>query len=429
MLAKSLWTAGVLTLIAGPALAQGAQDVSLQFSLNTLFMILSTILVMWMTAGFTMLEAGFVRAKNVINQCAKNLGLFSIANLCFFAVGYSLAFPEDTWFVQGLVGSIGPADVGPVATSGTDFAGQERSAILDVMFQMMFAAAVASIVSGALAERMRLIPFFIFTAILTAILYPIQASWTWGGGFLATEFGFLDLAGGTVVHVAGGVAALTGSMVIGARRGRFGAGGKQSMTGDNLPIATLGALILWMGWFGFNAGSYLSVSSEADASNVARIMVNTNLAAAGGVVGAAFVSYTRYYRFDLSFMINGALGGLVSITAEPLYPSPFLATAIGMTGGVIVIWAVLLLERLKIDDVVGAVPVHLFCGAWGTFVVVLSHPDATVAGQLSSLAVVVVFMTVTTTFVWQLLSVIFGLRVSKNSEEIGTDETEMLMVN
>lgn len=429
MFVKSLGGAGLLAVLAGPVMAQEAQGSSIEFSLNTLFLTVCVILVMWMTAGFTMLEAGFVRSKNVVNQCAKNIGLFSISTLCFLALGYTLAFPDGSWWLPGVLASVGMTNITPVAAAGSDFGAQQSSFTINVLFQMMFAAAVASIVSGALAERMRLLPFFIFTAVLTGIIYPIQVSWTWGGGYLASTFGFVDLAGSTVVHVCGGVAALTGSVIIGARRGRFTPEGKQSMMGDNLPLASLGALILWMGWFGFNAGSYLNIGTEADASNVARILMNTTLAAAAGVVGAALVSYTRYYRFDLSFMINGALGGLVSITAEPLYPSPLLASAIGMTGGVIVVWAVVFLEKLKIDDVVGAVPVHLFCGAYGTVVVVLSHPTATLQGQMISLAVVAVAVGAMTSFVWQLLDLVFGLRVSKNSEDLGTDETEMLMVN
>lgn len=426
---RSLWAAGVFALVAGPAIAQESQIASTQFSMNTLFMIICTILVMWMTAGFTMLEAGFVRAKNVVNQCAKNLGLFSVASICFLISGYGLLFPGDNWILPGLVGEFGSVNLGSVADDATSFENLERASAMNVMFQMMFAAAVASIISGALAERLRLLPFFVFVGALTGIIYPIQASWTWGGGFLATQFGFVDMAGSTVIHVAGGVAALTGSLVIGARTGRFVEGGKNSMMGSNLPIATLGALILWMGWFGFNAGSYLGFATDADASNVSRIMLNTNLAAAGGVIGAGFISYTRYNRFDLSFMINGALGGLVSITAEPLMPTPLLAVTIGMMGGLIVVWSVFLMEKLRIDDVVGAVPVHLACGIWGTLAVVLTNPEATLMTQLIPMAIVIFFMAATTSFMWLLLSLTMGLRVTSASEAIGTDQAEMVLQN
>ncbi len=423
---KSLWAAGMLALLAGPALAQDAPPATVEFNVNTLFLILCTILVMWMTAGFTMLEAGFVRAKNVVNQCAKNLGLFAIATTAFFAFGYNLAFPGDGWMITGFLGGFGPADIGRVAPAGTEFTGA-RPAVIDVLFQMMFAAAVASIVSGALAERMKLIPFFVFTFIFTAFIYPIQAAWVWGGGFLSTALNFKDLAGGTVIHVTGGVAALIGSIVIGARAGRFTEDGKVAMTSYNLPLATLGALILWMGWFGFNAGSYIGFTDAADASNVSRIMLNTNLAAAGGVLGAGLVSYTRFNRFDLSFMMNGALGGLVSITAEPLFPTPMIAATIGMTGGLIVVWAVLLLDQLRIDDVVGAVPVHLFCGAWGTMAVVLSNPEATIMGQAVSLLFITAFVAVASTAAWLGLHAVFGIRVSLESEIVGNDEAEMVM--
>jgi Amt family ammonium transporter len=306
--------------------------------MNTLFIVFCGVLVMWMTAGFAMIEAGFVRQKNVVNQCAKNIGLFAIAATAFILTGYGFMFPNGNWLMPGILGSNGVLDVGTVAADSDNFVGRGHAMASDVFFQSMFCVAVASIVSGTVAERVRLAPFFIFTAVLTAVIYPIQASWTWGGGFLATELGFKDLAGSTVVHVVGGVAALTGAMVVGARNGRFVDGKKVALGNYSLPMATLGALVLWMGWYGFNAGSYLSFSSDADAANVARIFLNTNLAAAGGVIAAALVSYLREFRFDLSFMLNGALAGLVSITAEPLFPTPLAAFGIGVFGGLILYW-------------------------------------------------------------------------------------------
>lgn len=428
MLLKTLRSAAGLALISGPALAQDLQGASLEFTLNTLFLVICAILVMWMAAGFAMVEAGFVRSKSVVNQCAKNIGLFGVATISFLMVGHGLMFPEGNWIIPNLVGYSGAVQLGSVAQDSNAVAnGKTHAVAATVMFNMVFCATVASIVSGSLAERMRLLPFFLFTAVLTAVIYPIQASWTWGGGFLDTAFGFQDVAGGTVIHVTGGVAALTGSIVLGARNGRFKNGKTIAMTSYNLPLATLGALILWMGWFGFNAGSYLSFSSEGDASNVARILLNTNMAGAAGLVVAACVSYGRHNRFDVSYLINGALAGLVSITAEPLYPTPILAMSIGMIGGLIVVWTVVLLEYLEIDDVVGAIPVHLFCGIWGTVAVLLSNPEATVFGQIGSLIVVILFMTFTTYALWTLLRVTIGIRVSAENEEIGTDETEMVL--
>ena len=426
MTKKAIWQAIVFALIAGPAFAQEVEISPVQFNMNTLFLIICGILVMWMSAGFTMVEAGFVRARNVVNQCAKNIGLVAIASVCFLIFGYGFMFPGENWIIPGILGHSGMVSIGGVADSSADFGTKSHADGSIIFFQMMFCAAVASIVSGSLAERMRLLPFFIFTILMTGIIYPLQASWVWGGGFLDTQFGFKDLAGSTAIHVVGGVAALTGSIVLGARHGRYVDGVKVPMVSFNLPIATLGALILWMGWFGFNAGSYLSFSSEPDASNVARILLNTNMAAAGGVITAACVSYLQYYRFDLSFMINGGLAGLVAITAEPLYPTPALAIAIGMGGGLVVFWALQLLEFLRIDDVVGAIPVHLFAGIWGTLAVVLSNPDATILGQVVGLVVVIVYVTVATSLIWIALKMTIGIRVSAKSEEMGVDQSDLV---
>ncbi|MEP4199182.1 MAG: ammonium transporter [Aliishimia sp.] len=426
MTKKTIWGAAILAVMAGPLYAQDGQISPIQFNMNTLFLIICGILVMWMSAGFAMVEAGFVRAKNVVNQCAKNIGLVAIASICFLVFGYGLMFPGDNWIIPGVLGHSGMVTIGDVADTGADFGAKSHADGSIVFFQMMFCAAVASIVSGSLAERMKLLPFFLFTILMTGIIYPLQASWVWGGGFLDTQYGFKDLAGSASIHVVGGVAALTGSIALGARAGRYVDGVKVPMTSFNLPIATLGALILWMGWFGFNAGSYLSFSSEPDASNVARILLNTNMAAAGGVITAAFVSYLQYYRFDLSFMINGGLAGLVAITAEPLFPTPVLAIAIGMVGGLVVFWALQMLEALKIDDVVGAIPVHLFAGIWGTIAVVLSNPDATLMGQVIGLAVIIAYVAVSTTFIWTILKVSIGIRVSAENEEVGVDQSELV---
>jgi len=369
-----------------------------------------------------MIESGFVRLKNVINQCAKNIGVFGIASSAFILTGYGFMFPGGAWILPGIMGFAGTAEIDAVVDASDGFVGRGHAGASDILFQSMFCVTVASIVSGTVAERMKLSSFFVFTAILTAVIYPIQASWTWGGGFLASDLGFKDLAGSTVVHVVGGTAALTGALFLGARNGRFVDGKKVIFDNFSLPLATLGTFILWMGWYGFNAGSYLSFSSDADAANVSRIFLNTNLAGAGGAIAAAYVSYLRQYRFDLGFMLNGALAGLVSITAEPLFPTPLTAFAIGMVGGIILPWAVELLDYFKIDDVVGAIPVHLFAGIWGTLAVAISNPDATILGQLSSVLIIMTFVALSTSVVWIALKETMGIRVTSATEEIGIDD-------
>jgi len=416
-------------LMTGPAAAQQASSGVSPFVINTLFIVFCGVLVMWMTAGFAMIEAGYVREKNVVNQCAKNIGLFAIASTAFIVTGYGFMFPNGNWIIPSILGFNGAIEIAPVVEGGADFVGRGHSGASDILFQSMFCVAVASIISGTIAERMKLAPFFIFTAIMTAIIYPIQASWTWGGGFLASDLGFIDLAGSAVVHVVGGVAALTGALFVGARNGRFVNGRKVAMSHYSLPMATLGTLILWMGWYGFNAGSYLSFSSDGDAANVSRIFLNTNLAAAGGVIAAAILSYLREYRFDLGFMLNGALAGLVSITAEPLFPTPFMAFFIGTIGGIVIYWSVELLNYLKVDDVVGAVPVHLFCGIWGVLAVALSNPDATILGQFASVLIIITFVGVTTSAVWFALKETMGIRVTSNTEVTGIDESDYVLSN
>ncbi len=414
--------------VAGPASAQQAYTGVTPFTINTLFIVFCGVLVMWMSAGFAMLEAGFVRQKSVVNQCAKNIGLFAIASTAFILTGYGFMFPGGNWIVPGILGSAGSIEAGAVAENA-NFVGRGHAGASDIFFQSMFCVAVASIVSGTVAERVKLAPFFVFTAVLTAVIYPVQASWTWGGGFLATEFGFVDLAGSTVVHVVGGVAALTGAMILGARNGRFVDGQKVALGNYSLPLATLGTMVLWMGWYGFNAGSYLSFSTDADAENVSRIFLNTNLAAAGGVISACVLSYLREYRFDLAFMLNGAVGGLVAITAEPLFPSPFFAFTIGLIGGQVLFWGMQILDHMKVDDVVGAIPVHLFCGVWGTIAVAFTNPDATIFGQVAGVAVVIAFVGVATSAVWIVLHAVMGIRVSSDTEEVGVDATDFVLDN
>ena len=429
MLKKVIGVALLAAMFAGPAQAQQASSGVSPFVMNTLFIVFCGVLVMWMTAGFTMLEAGFVREKNVVSQCAKNIGLFAIASTAFILTGYGIMFPNGSWIMPGILGYDGAIQVIDVVDGRDDFVGRGHAGAADIFFQSMFCVAVVSIVSGAVAERIKLVSFFIFAAVLTAVIYPIQASWTWGGGFLASDLGFRDLAGSSVVHVTGGMAALTGVLFLGARNGRFVDGQKVALGNYSLPLATIGTLILWMGWYGFNAGSYLSFSTDADAANVARIFLNTNMAAAGGVIVAGCVSYLREFRFDLSFMLNGALGGLVAITAEPLFPTPFWAFAVGMGGGLIIFWSTQILDYFKIDDVVGAIPVHLFCGIWGTIAAGFTNPDASVLGQLSSVLIIITFVGVTTSLVWIALKETIGIRVTSAKEQYGIDKSDFVMDN
>jgi len=422
---------GLGLLAGGPALAQEASAEVPGHSLfvfNTLLFLIGGFLVMWMAAGFCMLEAGLVRSKNVAMQCTKNISLFSIAAIGYFVIGYILMYPGDAWMVEGYLGAISlaalePVGVAPEAADALDYA----STGSDYFFQLMFCAATASIVSGTLAERIKLWPFLIFTFILTAIIYPIQASWKWGGGFL-DAMGFLDFAGSTVVHSVGGWAALAGALILGPRLGKFGSDGSvHPMPGSNLPLATLGTFILWLGWFGFNGGSQLALGSVGDAADVSRIFANTNAAAAGGVVAAIILTQLVYGKVDLTMALNGALAGLVSITAEPLTPSLGAATLIGAVGGVIVVFTVPMLDKMKIDDVVGAIPVHLFAGIWGTIAVVITNGDASIGTQLFSIAVVGAFTFVVSAVVWFILKATIGIRVSEEEEMSGLDNAELGM--
>ena len=431
--------AAALAALAGtPALAQEAAGTVPEHSVfvfNTLLFLIGGFLVMFMACGFCMLEAGLVRSKNVAMQCTKNIGLFSIAAIGYWLLGYVLMYPGGDWLIGssetgGYLGAIGsavlePVGVTPDAADALDYA----STGSDYIFQLMFCAATASIVSGALAERIRLWPFFLFTFLLTAIIYPIQASWTWaGGGFLTEQFGFSDFAGSTVVHSVGGWAALAGAIVLGARKGKYAPDGKVTpMPGSNLPLATLGTFILWLGWFGFNGGSQLAMGSVGDVADVSRIFSNTNAAAAGGVVAALILTQLLYGKVDLTMALNGALAGLVSITAEPLTPGLPMATLIGAIGGVIVVFTVPLLDKLRIDDVVGAIPVHLFAGIWGTLAVVLTNGDASLFGQFASLLIVGAFVFVVSLVVWFFLSASIGIRASEEEEMTGLDEGELGM--
>jgi Amt family ammonium transporter len=427
--------AAPLALIALPALAQdaatGEAAAHTQWILNTLLFLIGGFLVMWMAAGFAMLEAGLVRTKNVAMQCTKNIALFSIAGVAYYLIGYNLMYPLGSWSIGtdetgGYLGAFGVAvleAVGIGADGADDISYASTGS--DYFFQLMFCATTASIVSGTLAERIKLWPFLLFVVILTAFIYPIQASWKWGGGFLDSQYGFLDFAGSTVVHSVGGWAALAGAIVLGPRLGKYRDAGIHPMPGSNLPLATLGTFILWLGWFGFNGGSQLAMGTIGDAADVSRIFSNTNTAAAGGAIAALILTQVLYGKVDLTMVLNGALAGLVSITAEPLTPSLGAATLIGAVGGVIVVFAVPMLDKMKIDDVVGAIPVHLFAGVWGTLAVLLTNGDASFFGQIISIVIVGVFVFVVSLAVWFILNATMGIRVSEEEEIEGLDAAEL----
>ena len=421
--------AGAMTV---PALAQetaAPADVPAHtvFILNTLLFVISGFLVMWMAAGFAMLEAGLVRSKNVSMQLTKNISLFSIAAIMYYLIGFNLMYPGDGWSISGILGAFSMTVLEPVGVAADKVNDLGYASVgSDFFFQLMFCATTASIVSGTLAERMKLWPFLIFTVVLTGILYPIQASWKWGGGFLQEDLGFLDFAGSTVVHSVGGWAALTGALILGARKGKYGSKGEiHPIPGSNMPLATLGTFILWLGWFGFNGGSQLAMGSVGNVADVSRIFANTNAGAAGGAVAALLLTQLVYKKVDITMVLNGALAGLVSITAEPLTPSLGAATLIGAVGGVIVVFSVPMLDKLKIDDVVGAIPVHLLAGIWGTIAVLFTNGEATLYGQVASIIIVGVFMVVTSGIVWLALNAIMGLRVGEEEEMDGLDKAEI----
>ncbi len=430
---KILGLGAALSLLAAPAFAQETAEYTV-FILNSLLFLIGGFLVFWMAAGFTMLEAGLVRSKNVTMQLTKNMALFSLAGIVYYLLGYNLMYPLGSWSIGtdetgGYLGAFAVAaleavGVGPDGVDDLSYA----STGSDFFFQLMFAAATASIVSGTLAERIKLWPFLIFTVLLTGLIYPIQASWKWGGGFLDSQFGFLDFAGSTVVHSVGGWAALAGALVLGPRIGRYTKEGRVvPFPGSNLPLATLGTFILWMGWFGFNGGSQLAMGSIGDVADISRIFANTNTAAMGGAVAALVLTQLLYKKPDLTMILNGALAGLVSITAEPLTPTLGEATLIGAAGGVIVVFAVPFLDKLKIDDAVGAIPVHLLAGIWGTIAVLFTNPEATIKGQFLSIIIVGVFVFVVSYIVWTILKLTVGIRVSEEDEITGLDMAELGM--
>ncbi|PQA87995.1 ammonium transporter [Hyphococcus luteus] len=413
-------------MLAGAAFAQdpAAAEASTApapdtaFIFNTLSFMIMGMVVMFMAAGFCMLEAGLVRSKNAATICLKNITLYAIATVMVWLVGYNVIYGVDTGGYIGTL-AIWSADDSKALETG-------YSASSDWFFQMVFVATAASIVSGTIAERVRLWPFFIFTALLTGLIYPIQASWEWGGGWLDARYGFSDFAGSTLVHATGGWAALAAAIALGPRRGKYGPNGEiVTIRGSSLPLATLGTFILWLGWFGFNGGSQLALGSLDDSIAISNIFVNTNMAAATGVITVVILCTFLKRKIDLSMALNGAIGGLVSITAEPLMPAVWQAAMIGAVGGGIIFVVTPMLEYARIDDVVGAIPAHLFCGMWGTIAVPLSNSDATFVGQAVGIAANGVFVFFTSLVIWFLMKIIIGIRASAEEEEKGLDDSEV----
>ena len=397
----------------------------MKYGLETFYFLVSGALVMWMAAGFAMLEAGLVRAKNTVEILTKNIALFAVASIMFMICGYAIMYPgANEGGIMPVFGFlIGEENTAEAILAGGDDA-PYYSVRSDFFFQVVFVATAMSIVSGAVAERMKLWAFLAFAVVMTGFIYPVQGFWKWGGGFL-NEAGFADFAGSGVVHLAGATAALAGVLLLGARKGKYGPNGQvNAIPGANLPLATLGTFILWMGWFGFNGGSQLAVASVDNANAVANVFVNTNMAAAGGVIAALITSRLLFGKADLTMALNGALAGLVSITAEPLTPSAVAATLIGGAGGVLVVFSILAMDKIKIDDPVGAISVHGVAGIWGLLAVPLTNGDATFSAQLLGIGVIFAWVFVCSLIVWGILKLVMGIRVSEEEEYTGTDLSE-----
>jgi len=394
----------------------------LQYALNTLWFVLAGALVMWMAAGFSMLEAGLVRTKNTTEILTKNVALYSVACIMYLLIGYNLMYGEGSGFVGGGFLLEGIAGEDGVSMMGDD--GPTHAMHADFFFQVVFVATAMSIISGAVAERMKLWAFLAFAVVMTGVIYPVQGHWSWGGGFLA-DLGYSDYAGSGIVHLAGAAAALAGVLLLGPRAGKYGPRGEaRAIPGANLPLATLGTFVLWLGWFGFNGGSELSMSTKGAADAVAAVFLNTNTAAAGGLVAALLMARLLFGKADLTMALNGALAGLVSITAAPNTPTPALATGIGALGGVIVVFSIVALERVRIDDPVGAISVHGTAGIWGVLAVLLSNDEATLAGQLAGIGAIFAFVFGASLLVWLALKLGMGIRVDEADEYEGVDLAE-----
>jgi Amt family ammonium transporter len=414
-----------LSLLALPVcgFSEDAPVSEMSYILNTFSFLVMGILVMWMAAGFGMLESGLVRSKNVATICLKNISLFGIAGLLYYVVGYNLMYNGVD---GGFIGSFGIWAADDAAALGGDYSAGYAAAS-DWFFQMVFCGAACSIVSGCVAERIKLWSFLAFCVVLCGIIYPIQGSWGWGGGWLS-EMGFADYAGSTIVHSVGGWAALTGAIILGARKGKYGKDGRVTpFPGSNIPLATLGTFILWMGWYGFNGGSVLALGSAGSAIEMANVMVNTNMAACGGMIAAMIMVQVLYKKVDVTMALNGALAGLVSITAGPATPSLGAAALIGGVGGVLVVLAVPFFDKLKIDDVVGALSVHLVCGIWGTLAVPFTNSETSFVTQFIGVAATGAFVVLSSSVLWLVLKYTIGIRVGEEEEMRGCDITEIGM--
>jgi len=435
-LPKTLATLALSGAMLGLAAAPAAAEVTAesQFVFNTFSFLVHGFLVMWMAAGFAMLESGLVRTKNTAAICLKNIALYSVAGIMYYIIGYNLMYVDVASWIGSFALLYNPS-ADELALLNADEATPEMIATVadtgysvasDWFFQMVFVATAASIVSGTLAERIKVWPFLLFTVVLTAIIYPIQGAWIWGGGFLS-EMGFSDFAGSTVVHSVGGWAALTGAVILGARKGKYGPDGKVNpMPGANLPLATLGTFILWVGWFGFNGGSQLALGSALDAVAMSIVYVNTNLAAAAGVVAAMIVCSLIYKKIDLTFALNGAIAGLVAITAGPDLQNHLMAIVVGGIGGALAVLAIPIFDKLRIDDVVGAISAHLVAGIWGTLAVGI-FGGGSIVTQAIGIVCVGLFVSIASSILWFTLKATVGLRVSEEEEELGLDRFELGM--
>ncbi len=407
-----------------------SQIFELQYALDTFYFLMCGALVMWMAAGFTMLEAGMVRSKNTVEILTKNIALFATACTMYMICGYAIMYGGEL-FLSGISGGETLVQEALATSTENGFDGDSvYSAAADFFFQVVFVATCMSIVSGAVAERMKLGSFLLFAVVMTGFIYPMEGSWTWGGQdvfglYNLTEIGFSDFAGSGIVHMAGAAAALSGVLLLGARRGKYGSNGEiRAIPGANLPLAALGTLILWMGWFGFNGGSVLKLGDIASANSVAMVFLNTNAAAAGGAIGALLLARLIFGKADLTMLLNGALAGLVAITAEPSTPSALQATLFGVAAGIIVVLSILALDKIKIDDPVGAISVHGVAGLFGLLIVPITNPAATFIAQLVGAVTIFTWVYVASLLVWMVIKVVVGLRISEEEEYQGADIAE-----
>lgn len=401
----------------------------LQYAMDTFYFLVCGALVMWMAAGFAMLESGLVRAKNTAEILTKNIALFAIACTMYMICGYQVMY-DGGWFLSGIALDGAESAEALAESVYAEFKGEDGNAYAnaaDFFFQVVFVGTAMSIVSGAVAERMKLWAFLLFAVVMTGFIYPMEGSWTWGGKevFGLFALNYTDYAGSGIVHMAGAAAALAGVLVLGPRKGKYGPNGTvNAIPGANLPMATLGTFILWLGWFGFNGGSTLSLDSIAAANEVAVVFLNTNAAACGGLIAALSLARILFGKADLTMALNGALAGLVAITAEPADPTPVAATIIGAIGGLLVVVSILVLDKLKIDDPVGAISVHGTVGIWGVFAVLISDAEATFVGQLVGALTIFIWMFVVSLIVWLIIKAIIGIRVSEEEEFEGVDISE-----